>query len=126
MSSAKKLNAFQGAVLAAVLTISFAATAGQTSATPFGGSTLDQPGKPETTATAATKSDRELERDIVIALTHDDINNGSVYRNVKIVATNGRVALTGKVKNEKQHTKLIHITSGIVDAAHIQDQIEVK
>ena len=126
MSSAKILGAFQSAILASMLTISFAATAGQTSTTPFDGNAPVQPGKPEITATTATKSDHELERDIVIALTHDDIHSGSIYRNVKIVATNGRVVLTGKVKNEKQHTKLIHITSGVVDAAHIQDNVEVK
>ena len=80
--------------------------------------------KPGDSVTA--KGDRELERDILIALTHDNINNGSVYRNVKIIASNGHVTFTGYVKNDKQHAKLIRIASSVVDAANIQDNVVVK
>ncbi|HEX3798603.1 MAG TPA: BON domain-containing protein [Verrucomicrobiae bacterium] len=123
MRSAKSLAVFKRAALPAILAVSLTALADTSPMTAVGDS-ASKPANP-TTATAP-KNDRELEREILIALTHDNINNGTVYRNVKIVASNGRVTFSGSVKNEKLHTKLIHIASGVVDATNIRDNVLVK
>jgi osmotically-inducible protein OsmY len=126
MSNANPLIVFQRSLLPAVLAWSFVAAAGEIQVMTINDPAADKTKDPAITSPTPAKSNREVERDILIAMMHDDIHNSMIYKNVKIVATNGHVTLTGRVKNEKQKTKLLVIATGVVGAANLQEQIEVK
>ncbi len=125
MSNANPLTVLQRSVLPAVLAWSFVAAAADVQVMTITDS-ADKAKDPAATAPAPAKCDREVERDILIALVHDDLHNSMIYKNVKIIATSGQVTLSGRVKNDKQKTKLLAIASGVVGAANLHDQIVVK
>jgi osmotically-inducible protein OsmY len=125
MSSANQLNVIRWAVLPAVLTWSLVANGSEIQLATSSGTVPDSKG-PVVAAAATPKSDMDVQRDVLMALMHDNVNNGSTYRNVKILASKGRVTLVGHVKNEKQKTKLINITAGVVGPTNIDDQVTVK
>jgi len=81
-------------------------------------------------ATATTvsppKSDSQIQNDILMAAMRDDVNNAVALQKVKIGCVNGHVTLTGRARNEKFRSRLNAIVAGVVGAANITDQLEVK
>ena len=77
-------------------------------------------------APAAQKANPEIARDVLMAMMHDDVNNSLTFKNVRISAVDGRVTLTGQVKNGQQRAKLEVIVAGVVGSANVRDQLEIK
>ena len=61
-----------------------------------------------------------------MAMMRDNVNNPLIYKNVHIKTENRQVTLSGKVKDEKQRSKLISMVSSVVSATNIHDDLQIK
>lgn len=59
------------------------------------------------------------------ALVADD-TLGTNAKNIKVIAVNGHVTLRGPVANAGDHAKVVAIAQGVVPAADVHDEIELK
>jgi sporulation protein YlmC with PRC-barrel domain len=72
------------------------------------------------------RSDPELTQNIIMALVQDDVENAFLVKHLKISAQNGRVTLAGKVKSEKQKSRLAALAEGVAGAGKINNLLTVK
>lgn len=72
------------------------------------------------------KNDGEIVHDILAAMMLDDVNNPIIFKHTKIKPANGQVTLTGWVKNENQHSKLLAIVASVAGAGNVHDELQVK
>ncbi|MDB6022857.1 MAG: hypothetical protein JWQ04_2714, partial [Pedosphaera sp.] len=75
---------------------------------------------------APIKGDRELQQEILTAMMRDNVDNALTFNHVQIKASSGQVTLNGKVKNEKQREKIVAIVAGVVGAANVHEQLQLK
>jgi sporulation protein YlmC with PRC-barrel domain len=75
---------------------------------------------------AAGKSDAEITRMVLTAFVQEDMNNAFNHKNIKINTVNGRVTLSGKVKNQKQKDKLRQVAEDVVGQGYVDNELESK
>src|ERR1700710_2600702 len=98
MSMTIRFSLLRGAILPALFAGSCLVSAGDL-ALASTGDTANKASAPSV-ASSVVKNYADIQREVVMALMHDDVDNGRTYRNIKIIATNGKVTLSGRVKNE--------------------------
>lgn len=79
-----------------------------------------------TPALAQGKSDAEVTQTIVTAIMRDNLDNALAVKNLKITAVNGRVTLSGKVKNAGQKQQILAAAETVVGAANLDNQLEPR
>ncbi|HEX4645897.1 MAG TPA: BON domain-containing protein [Verrucomicrobiae bacterium] len=75
---------------------------------------------------AQGKSDAEVTQIIVGAIMRDNLDNALAVKNLKITAANGRVTLSGKVKNAGQKQQILAAAETVVGPGNLDNQLETR
>ncbi|MDB6122480.1 MAG: Transport-associated protein [Pedosphaera sp.] len=100
-----------------------ASSAGSKSSSQLTATALDQPAAGEKKTVA---SDAETTKSILTKIIHEDPDIAVSAKHLKISTVNGRVTLSGKVRNETQKNKAGSIAESVVGAALVDNQITFK
>jgi sporulation protein YlmC with PRC-barrel domain len=79
-----------------------------------------------TVTSPANNTSETLQQDILMAMMREDPENVQTFKNVAILTINGKVTLSGRLRSEKQRSKLISIVASVVGAENIHDQLHVN
>jgi osmotically-inducible protein OsmY len=70
-------------------------------------------------------SDRELARNVRRAIVKND-QLSTTAKNIKIIASGGKVTLRGPVKSEAEKNQIASIAQGVQGASSVDNQLEIK
>ena len=79
-----------------------------------------------TSGLAQGKSDAEVTQIVVSAIMRDNLDNALAVKNLKITAVNGRVTLSGKVKNAEKEQQILAAAETVVGAANLDNQLQTR
>jgi len=79
-----------------------------------------------TPALAQGKSDAEVMQIVVSAIMRDNPDNALAVKNLKVTTVNGRVTLSGKVKNPGQKQQILAAAETVVGAGNLDNQLESR
>jgi hypothetical protein len=75
---------------------------------------------------AQGKSDAEVTQVIVSAIMRDNLDDALAVKNLRVTTVNGRVVLSGKVKNAGQKQQILAAAETVVGAANLDNQLELR